>query len=235
MSKGSIQLTDALLSLGINADNLGSCLLGLLDVFHEGESENLLKFCQMCSMQRLRPSHLDGVVVGKEHDQTVNTETPATCGCVSYWFSSTVELVWSHATTCRRTGPRSLHDSKPALSNRLVQRLPVGGRPCSIEAINTSSTNCASSSPCAFWLACSSNRRRWSKGSFNSVYALQISFLQTKASKRSQRPGISRWYLARGLITYYVSEVRVAPYKKLTSGWPTMKVGLMHFSSLLRG
>lgn len=49
-----------------------------------------------------------------------------------------------------------------------------------------------SSSPWAFWFACSSNLMRWSNGSFNSVYALQISFLHTKASKRSQRPGYKR-------------------------------------------
>ena len=42
MSKNLIQLTDALLSLGLNAGNLSSGLLGLLDVLHEGEGQDLL-------------------------------------------------------------------------------------------------------------------------------------------------------------------------------------------------
>lgn len=43
MSKGSIQLTDALLRLGLNANNLSSGLLGLLDVFHKGECKDLCR------------------------------------------------------------------------------------------------------------------------------------------------------------------------------------------------
>lgn len=47
----------------------------------------------------------------------------------------------------------------------------------------------------------------------NITYALQISFLQTKASNRSQRPGTLRELLARGDIIL---------------GWPVMKVGLTY-------
>lgn len=64
----------------------------------------------------------------------------------------------------------------------------VGGSPYSRLMQKFSSTSWASSSPWSFCLACSSNRNRWSKGSFNSVYALTISFLQTNASNRSHIP-----------------------------------------------
>lgn len=59
-----MKLTNALFRLGLNTNNLSSRLgvLGGLVLLHEGESKNLL----------------DTVVVGKEHDQPVNTHTPST-------------------------------------------------------------------------------------------------------------------------------------------------------------
>jgi hypothetical protein len=56
---------------------------------------------------------------------------------------------------------------------------------------------------------CSSNRRRCSNGSFNSVYALQNSFPHMNPSKRSQSPGRERCHLASG---------------DITCGWPTVCV-----------
>ena len=90
---------------------------------------------------------------------------------------------------------------------------------------NASSIPCASSSPCSFCFSyglcgqhasfsrakrrrhtCSSNLKRCSNGSFNSVYALQISFPHKNPSNRSHRPGRERCHLARG---------------DITCGWPT--------------
>lgn len=92
----------------------------------------------------------------------------------------------------------------------------VGGNPHSSAVQNPSSINIASSSPCAFAFAYYSNNARCLYGSFNSVYALQISFLHTNASKRSVMKGLSRWNFARGDMIW---------------GWSMMKAGEMHVSS----
>jgi hypothetical protein len=50
-------------------------------------------------------------------------------------------------------------------------------------------------------LTCSSKRSRWSNGSFNSVYALQNSFVHMNPSNRSQRPARERCRFAKGDMT----------------------------------
>mmetsp|Transcript_7365 Transcript_7365/g.25965 ORF Transcript_7365/g.25965 Transcript_7365/m.25965 type:complete len:276 (+) Transcript_7365:477-1304(+) len=93
---------------------------------------------------------------------------------------------------------------------------PVGGRPYSSALTNVSSMTCASSSPLAFWFACSWNRSRCTSGSLSSVYALHSSRLFTKSSNRSVTWGLERWYLASGL---------------MICGWSHTKPGLVHCSS----
>jgi hypothetical protein len=93
-----------------------------------------------------------------------------------------VQSVNTHTPTTGRWQP-VLQRLAEGLVDQLCLWKVSHSRNLTFEALLTSS------SPCAFWFACSSNRIRWSNGSFNSVYALQISFLQTKASKRSHRPG----------------------------------------------
>ena len=73
---------------------------------------------------------------------------------------------------------------------------PVGGKPYSRAVQKPSSINIASSSPDALSLDCCSNRDLCTAGSFNSVYALQISFLQQKSSNRSVNPFSERCHLA---------------------------------------
>mmetsp|Transcript_11380 Transcript_11380/g.28781 ORF Transcript_11380/g.28781 Transcript_11380/m.28781 type:complete len:357 (-) Transcript_11380:1071-2141(-) len=93
---------------------------------------------------------------------------------------------------------------------------PVGGRPYSRASQKDSSCSCASSSPLSLSFIWLTKRARWSCGSFNSVYALQISLPPTKSSKRSVRCGFERCFLASGL---------------MMSGWSVMKVGLIKPSS----
>lgn len=64
---------------------------------------------------------------------------------------------------------------------------------------------------------CAANRRRWSNGSFSSVYALHSSLPATKSSKRSVTPGCSRCVLASGL---------------MHSGWLYRNVGWTHSGSM---
>ncbi len=50
-------------------------------------------------------------------------------------------------------------------------------------------------------LACCWKRSRWTKGSFNSVYAFTTSFPAMNNSKRSVRPFVDLWYFDSGLMT----------------------------------
>jgi hypothetical protein len=155
--------TNTLRHLGLHSDHL-SCwhwLLLLGHILHEGERKNFF----------------NRVVVCEEHD-------PAILLVASTWgrILVIVQSVNAHTPTTGRWQP-VLQRLAEGLVDQLCLRRVSHSETVVVEASLTSS------SPCAFWFACSSNRIRWSNGSFNSVYALQISFLQTKASKRSHRPG----------------------------------------------
>ena len=73
---------------------------------------------------------------------------------------------------------------------------PVGGKPYSSAVQYPSSINIASSSPDFLSATCCSNLDLCTMGSFNSVYALQISFLQQNSSNRSVSPDSERCHLA---------------------------------------
>src|SRR6218665_3523373 len=77
----------------------------------------------------------------------------------------------------------------------------VGGMAYSSARKKSSSSAIASSSPRFPRAACSSKRRRWSIGSFNSVKELQISLPLQMASKRSANPSLLRCFLASGDIS----------------------------------
>jgi hypothetical protein len=111
--------------------------------------------------------------IREEHDQAIDAETPST----------------SRRKAMLQPELYRIEQGKGHKTNRTHA------------STNVSSMSCASSSPCAFCLTCSSKRSRCSKGSFSSVYALQNSLPQRKPSKRSQRPGRDRCHLARGDIT----------------------------------
>merc|ERR1719254_275843 len=60
----------------------------------------------------------------------------------------------------------------------------------------------------------------WRSGSFNSVYALQISLVLTNISKRSVKPGLLRCHFANGLITCGCSVMNVGLTMWSSMKWP---------------
>ena len=100
-----------------------------------------------------------------------------------------------------------------------IPQPPVGGMPYSMARRKSSSMAWASPSPRRCISTCSSNRRRWSIGSFSSENALANSLPQMNSSNRSVRSGLSGCRLARG---------------DISTGYSVMKVGFCRRSCTKR-
>jgi len=78
---------------------------------------------------------------------------------------------------------------------------PVGGIPISSAFRKSSSVWFASSSPASARASCALKRSLWSIGSFSSEYALHISHVLQKSSKRSTLLGSEGFFLVSGEIS----------------------------------
>ena len=100
--------------------------------------------------------------VSEEHDQTVDADTPATSGRQT--------VLESNATVYKHKDPLGEQQKHSRVDERLVDPLRLVVALFLLPELDPIS--CTASVHLRAPHTCSSNRRRYSKGSFNSVYAL---------------------------------------------------------------
>ena len=135
--------------------------------------------------------------VGEEHDKSVDTHSPTSSGRETM-FQPDNENEFGHKPPRISPSNADLRVYKSlidwlCLIVTLFLLSSLGGRTRQTTSIVPRVTS---------WKrTCSSKRDRCSNGSFNSVYALQISLPHRNASQRSHRPGRDRWFFARSDMT----------------------------------
>jgi len=165
------RLTNPLLRKRLHINNLGrELLLGCrLVLAEEWERQDLpdgiVVRDELPNDQQLH--RLEYTTRASYHGETVDSETPT-----ASWWHFVSGQPWNFLRQTRETYSHIRErsgNSRQQVACELCQYLTSG------PPLRHATETYASSSPAAFWRACSSNRSLWSKGLFNSVYAFAIS------------------------------------------------------------